>query len=142
MPFELISVTARKLLDTKGRQIPTVIAKDLSKDDQRQKNVDLRKDEDAILLLLYDRGVPTSSADVAKGLHWFTGPDNHPNKSRVHRLMKELTRGTKADRLVETDRRDGARLTKKGFAAAEKLAAVREDAKQPDGTVKMARSYY
>ena len=37
MSFELLSVTARKLLNAKGHHMPTVIARDLSKDDQREK---------------------------------------------------------------------------------------------------------
>lgn len=135
MSFELRSVTARKLLDSRGCHIPTVIARDLSKDDQRRKASEARSDEDAILVLLFERCVPTSSSDIAAGLHWLAGTDNHPNKSKVQRLLRSLTSGSKADRLVETDR-DGAKLTKKGKAVAERLAAVREDARRPDETVK------
>ena len=63
MNFELVPVTARKLLDSKGRHIPTVIAKDLSKADQRQKAADLRNQEDDILILLLD----TDRLDVLHG---------------------------------------------------------------------------
>ncbi len=115
--FELLSVTARKLLNAKGHHMPTVIARDLSKDDQREKNREARSDEDAILVLLFRRTKSTSLNDIARELGWVVGSDNHPNKSKVQRLMKDLTRGNKADRLVEVDR-DGAKLTKKGSTAA------------------------
>jgi hypothetical protein len=119
MAFELESVTARKLLDTKDRHIPTVIARGLSKDDQRRKASDLRSEEDDILLLLDGREDPISFMDIADGLHWYT-PKSQPNKSKVQRLMKNLTEGGAANKLVEVNR-DGALLTKKGTAAAAKV---------------------
>ena len=128
MSFELISVTARKLIDSKGRHIPTVIAKALSQDDQRQKTSELRADEDTILILLLKWTGSMSYTDIAKELRWFAGKDEHPNKPRVQRLMRELTSGAKDKRLVEVDR-DGAKLTKAGRAAAEKVAAERAGAK-------------
>ena len=94
MSFELLAVTARKLIDAKGRHIPTVIARDLSKDDQREKNREARSDEDAILVLLFRRTKSTSLNDIASELGWFAGSDNHPNKSKVQRLIKDLTRGS------------------------------------------------
>ncbi len=126
MKFELAPVTARKLLDSKGRHIPTVIAKDLSKADQRQKADELRNQEDDILILLLDRTVSTSYTDIADALHWYTGKDSHPNKSKVQRLMKDLTSGGAKNKLIEVDR-DGAKLTTKGKAAA-KAAEYNRDA--------------
>ena len=115
MLFELEPVIARKLVDSKGRPIPTVIIRDLSKEDQSEAASDLRNDEDAILLLLKGRKVPTSWTDIALALGWYT-PKNQPNKSKVQRLISKLTKG----KLVENDR-DGAVLTKKGTAAAERV---------------------
>jgi hypothetical protein len=125
MAFELESVTARKLLDTKGRHIPTVIARGLSKDDQRQKASDLRDEEDNILLLLFGREDPVSFTDIADGLHWYTAK-SLPNKSKVQRLMKNLTSGG-ANKLIEVNR-DGALLTSKGTAAATKVRHNRDKA--------------
>ena len=45
--------------------MPTVIARDLSKDDQREKNCEARSDEDAILILLFRRTKSTSFNDIA-----------------------------------------------------------------------------
>ena len=117
MSFELVSVTARKLLNAKGHHMPTVIARDLSKDDQREKKREARSEEDAILVLLFGRPTSTSFSDIASELGWFAGSNKHPNKSKVQRLVDDLKRGNKADRLVEVDR-DGAKLTKKGSTAA------------------------
>jgi hypothetical protein len=119
MSYELMPVTARKLVDSKGRSIPTVIARDLSKDDQREKTSELRTEEDDILILLLGREDAISSSEIAFKLNWFAGKDDHPNKSKVQRLLQGLTTGSKDKRLVETDR-DGAKLTKAGKAAAEK----------------------
>ena len=140
MTFELEPVIARKLINSKGRHIPTVIARDLSKDDQREKNREARSDEDAILVLLFRRTKSTSLNEIASELGWFVGSDNHPNKSKVQRLINDLKRGNKADRLVEVDR-DGAKLTKKGStsaaaaagtAAAAAAAAAMEAATSPE----------
>ena len=143
MLFELVSVTARKLLNAKGSHMPSVIARDLSTADQGQKASEVRREEDSILILLHERDHATTLADIATSLKWVT-PSNSPNKSKVHRLMKSLTAGSKLDRLVNIDR-DGATLTKKGVIAAKRLAAIREDAKRPDGTSKiipLPRSFF
>jgi hypothetical protein len=119
MSFDLVPVTARKLVDSKGRHIPTVISKDLSKDDQRERTTELRSEQDDILIVLLRTDDAMSLSQIAFKLNWFSGKDEHPNKSKVYRLMQPLTLGSKDKRLVETDR-DGAKLTKAGRAAAEK----------------------
>jgi hypothetical protein len=118
MSFELMPVTARKLIDSKGRQIPTVISKDLSKDDQRQRTTELRSEQDDILIVLLGSEDAISWTEIAFKLNWFNNKGD-PNKSRVQRLMQALTSGSKDKKLVETDR-DGNKLTKAGRAAAEK----------------------
>ena len=57
----------------------------------------------------------TPASLSARSLGWYT-PKNQPNKSKVQRLISKLTKG----KLVENDR-DGAVLTKKGTAAAERV---------------------
>jgi hypothetical protein len=64
MGFQLEPVIARKLIDSRGRHIPTVLAHDLSKDDQNERQSELRGNEDAILILLKGRKVPTSLMDI------------------------------------------------------------------------------
>jgi hypothetical protein len=112
MTFDLDSVIARKLIDSKGRHIPTVIAHDLSKEDQRERKSALRSDEDDILMLLNEQKGSISYSDIAELLAWIT-PRKEPNKSKVQRVMKSLVKA----KLVEIER-DGAVLTSKGKKAA------------------------
>jgi hypothetical protein len=112
--FELIGATAERLIDSKGRQIPTVIAKALSKDETKEKTAQIRDDEDDILILLLGRKEPTSLDDIADALHWYM-TTNTPNRMKVSRAIKKL--GVK----VVTVDRDGALLTKPvGVKKAEK----------------------
>ena len=90
---------------------------------RRQKASALRNQEDDILILLLGRTNSTSYLEIADALHWYR---NNPNKSKVQRLMKTLTSGG-ANKLVEVDR-DGAKLTRKGEAAAEKAEYNRKAA--------------
>jgi hypothetical protein len=126
MMFELTPVTARKLVDSKGRHIPTVIAVDLSKEEQGKRASELHDDEDAILIFLKDRKTPTSATDIAFGVEWLT-PKKQPNKAKAQRVVKKLANA----KLVDIDR-DGAILTKKGEAAAER-AAERVKTKETSG---------
>lgn len=112
--FELQGVTARKLVNSKGGLMPTVIVTDLSKEDQQARTSNVRAEQDEILVLLKGRKHPTSLAQIADELVWRT-KDHKPNKSKVQRLMD----GLKDSKYVESDR-DGAVLTKKGQAAAER----------------------
>ncbi len=118
--FELQPVTARRLIDSRGRHIPTVIANELSKEDQRARVSDVRQEEDSILMLLHQNKGTFSYAEIASEMDWYVGADKRPNKVKVQRLMKRLT----ASKLVDVDR-DGVVLTKKGEKAAENAAAER-----------------
>lgn len=118
MMFQLESVTARKLKDSRGRNIPTVIMNELSADDVRELTQDKRKSEDSILMLLNDgRKHATSLNDIADEMDWMIGPPGKqkPAKAKAQRAVDRL----KDAKLVETVR-DGVLITKRGRDAAER----------------------
>jgi hypothetical protein len=129
MQFELITVNAAKLMDSKGRQIPTVTAKALSSEDASKKFAKTRSDGDAVLLKLHQirTGPGITGPDLARALMWWTG-DNQPNRMRVTRAIVALN-PNKSGQLVESNR-GGYSLTAKGIKAAEAL--MRADARHAD----------
>ncbi|MEF2548529.1 AAA family ATPase [Aurantimonas sp. E1-2-R+4] len=85
--FELQTVTAPGLQDSRGRHIPTVMAAVLSGGEVRQKAADARRDEDAVLLSI-DRDASLSLAERAEALGWYK--DGAPHKGRVRRAADKL----------------------------------------------------
>src|SRR5262245_621373 len=67
--FQLETVTSPKLKDSKGRQIPSVIAKALSEIEKSKAEATSREDEDAMLLAIAEH--PRASyAGLAVALRW------------------------------------------------------------------------
>jgi hypothetical protein len=123
MSFELASVTAETLRDSKGRPVPTVIAKMLSDTEQQAKVADIRNDEDAVLrLLLESEGGDFSLARIAEALRWYTAK-GQPYRSRARRAVDRLRK----DGLVAPERGAYA-LTRKGTTAAKKVEYNRDAA--------------
>jgi hypothetical protein len=108
MPFLIQTVTTTGLKDSKGRLIPSVIAKTLSDEERATAAADARSDEDKILIKLAEVDGRMSLTALAERLYWTT-KDGKPNKSRVRHTADRL----KKDKMV-TAERDGLMLTAKG----------------------------
>jgi len=121
IPFELCPVTAEKLKDSRGRPIPTVIAKPL--DDKRQADLEAksRRDEDAVLVVISENE-GLSVAGIAEQLNWLA--KGKPHKSKVQRVIQRL----RTDKLVANGR-GTATLTERGEKAAKtaKTASYNRD---------------
>jgi len=114
--FQLLTTTCQALKDSKGRSIPTVIAKPLTEVVRLDLESNIRRDEDALLsvLLLAPGG---STRSLAEALGWLSS-NGEPQGFRVHRVAKRL----KSHGLIK-DGREGLALTDKGRDAARKAAA-------------------
>jgi hypothetical protein len=112
--FRLESVTSERIKDSKGRLIPTVIAKALSEEEQRAAEANSRSDEDALLLAIADNE-RASFAGLAVALGWISSKGE--NKAKVKRCADRL----KADKLVKPDRRGTLALTDKGKDEVKRL---------------------
>ena len=112
--FQVETVTSDKIRDSKGRQIPTVIAKALSDKERREAEANSRGDEDDVLRILAEND-RLSLVALATALGWTTQA-GEPNKSKVQRLAERLKKG----KLVETDR-SGLSLTPKGKEEAKRV---------------------
>jgi hypothetical protein len=110
--FMLRTDTYEQLKDSKGRLIPTVIAKHLSDTAQEEIAAAARADEDMVLQALKDGA--TSIAEAAKALGWYNAK-NEPNRSKVQRAINRLKRG----KFVSVERGRLA-LTEKGKKVAAK----------------------
>lgn len=124
--FELVTVNAAKLLDSKGRQIPTVAAMALSKEDAGKRQAKARSDGDEVLLKLYQLkdGPGINGPDLAAALLWWI-KDREPHRMKVSRAIAGLNVNKKGQ-LVEQGH-IGYALTAKGKKAAEAL--IRADAR-------------
>jgi hypothetical protein len=119
--FELVTVNAAKLMDSKGRQIPTVAARALSKEDAGRKLATAQSDGDELLAKLYQLkdGPGINGPDLANALMWRTS-DNEPHRMKVNRAIAGLN-VNKKNLLVELGH-VGYALTAKGRKAAETIA--------------------
>lgn len=111
IPFELVPIKTPRLVDSKGRQIPTVMARTLTPTEETSREEEARKDEDAILAAM--RQAPGASvADLAEAVGWKV-LSGAPHKSKADRVLHRL----KAEKLVE-QRRGKWGLTKAGQGAS------------------------
>lgn len=85
--FELQTVTAPGLQDSRGRDIPTVMAATMSRSEVSAKARTARRDEDDVLMEI-DRDGGQSLAGMAERLGWFK--DGGPHKDRVRRATDKL----------------------------------------------------
>jgi hypothetical protein len=112
--LRLETVTTTRLMDKKGRLIPTVRAVWISDAETERATEDARSDEDSLLKAMLIPG--KSIAQLATACGWLT--KGEPHKSKVDRTMKRLA----ADKLV-TKKRDTWMLTDSGKKAAETAAS-------------------
>ncbi|MEH2546901.1 hypothetical protein V1283_003546 [Bradyrhizobium sp. AZCC 2262] len=110
--FELKTVTAPSLVDSRGRPVPTVMAEALTKGESIKRADKARNDDDEVLLAI-ERGKGASLAELAEFLCWYTSSDA-PHKDRVRRAKDRLY----GKKLVDAARRGGWQLTRKGAEAA------------------------
>jgi AAA domain-containing protein len=87
--IELKTITAPRLKDSRGRDIPTVMAKALTKGEAGSRAASSRRDEDDVLLLIVGDG-GRSLADMASTLQWTR--DGNPHKDRVRHATDKLKR--------------------------------------------------
>ena len=87
--FELATVTAPSLVDRNGRNIPTVMARALTRKDTAGKAAAARKDEDEVLLQI-DRDARQSLKAMAETLGW--QKEGIPDKRRVSSATEKMQR--------------------------------------------------
>lgn len=115
--FQLETVTSNNLRDSKGRLIPSVIARALSEGEIRAAEASSRTDEDQLLLAVADNE-RASYAGLAVALGWVSSKGE--NKAKVKRCADRL----KEDKLVKPDRRGTLCLTEKGETEVKRLRSV------------------
>jgi hypothetical protein len=99
MSFTLQTDTYDKIRDSKGRLIPTVVARHLTDTGQEELTAIARTNENLVLQALEDNLRYTAVAEIAKTLGWYTSK-NEPYKSKVHRVLERLRKA----KLVQFDR--------------------------------------
>jgi hypothetical protein len=114
--LRLETVTTTRLMDKKGRLIPTVRAVWISDAETERETEDARADEDTLLKAMLMPG--QSIAQLATTCEWITSK-GEPHKSKVDRTMKRLS----ADKLV-TKKRDTWTLTDGGKKAADTAVSL------------------
>jgi len=82
--FMLASTTAERLKDSKGRSLPTVIAKAISEAEKSNAEANTRSDEDTLLLAIA-ASERTSLNGLADTLRW--------HRSKVQRCVARLKKG-------------------------------------------------
>jgi DNA-binding MarR family transcriptional regulator len=93
--FKLEKITTDKLVDRKGRKIPTVHAVAISEQEEEAQEASAERDEDQLLAELA-KNPKRSIADLARACGWLLA-DDEPHKSKVDRVLKRL----QADKLVK-----------------------------------------
>lgn len=96
--FELETVTAPALIDSRGRPVPTVLARDLSEREVSDANRQGFCDLDAVLIEI-ERDGTQSTASMAEALGWFK--ESKPDKRRVQSATDRL----KSEKLVKYEAR-------------------------------------
>jgi hypothetical protein len=114
LPFMLKTVTHEKLKDTKGRLIPTVIARALSDEDLKELNAYSRNDENQVLASIAQNPDQTQR-ERAAALTWRMN-SGEPYAVKVGRAEKALL----AAKLIKKTR-TGHELTDAGRAELKKL---------------------
>jgi AAA domain len=122
--LRLQTVTTTRLMDKKGRLIPTVRAVWISDAETERATEDARTDEDTLLTAMLIPG--QSIADLANACGWRTS-SGEAYKSKVQRVLKRLEK----DKLVST-KRGIATLTEAGKTAANN-AATRQTTRDLNG---------
>ncbi len=118
--FELQTVTAPALKDSKGRGVPTVMASVLSAGETVKRRIDARKDEDEVLLLI-DKDGGKSIHEMAETLGW--NKDGKPHKRRVSMATEKLTKAKLANYAGRKWKLTAAGLDAASDAKAERFKA-------------------
>ena len=113
-------ITTTKLVDKKGRLVPTVRTVALSETEEAEVAQSSRRDEDHLMTVLLFRS-DCSIADLARACGWLLA-DGEPAKSKTYRTAERLH----ADRLAKRSRGRWT-LTEDGRKAAEKLQQAKID---------------
>lgn len=87
--FQLSTVTHERLLDSKGRKIPTVVARYLSEAAMEDMSAALAGDQRLVLQYVNDHP-GESLTQIAAGIGW-TYRTGAPAKTRVHQIVKTLS---------------------------------------------------
>lgn len=116
LSFEIASVTHERLVNSKGRKIPTVIARHLSDAAKAEIKQAIQGKTDQLLLEISKDG-KGSVSDLAIRCGWIS-KTGKPQKSTTHRLVVKL----RNNRLV-AEELDGFSITEKG---KKRIAALQE----------------
>jgi hypothetical protein len=95
LSFQLSGVTHERLKDSRGRTIPTVIAKYLTEAAQEGIEAATRDNEHRVLLAYADNP-DASLSDVARSLQWNLSKGD-PDKNKVKRILKKLVKAKLAE---------------------------------------------
>jgi hypothetical protein len=104
--------------DSKGRQMPSVVALPVSEEDAQDSLAKAIRDEDTVLLAMLD-DPKFSLAQIAVSAGWVSAKSGTPLKSKVERAIRAL----KAEKFV-TKRRKKWVLTEQGKTAAVKIESA------------------
>lgn len=87
--FSLEKVSTPSLVDSRGREIPSVIARPLDMREAGALAADERREEDILLELMLDHEA-ASIAELARLAGWATGDGDTPHKSKVARILQSF----------------------------------------------------
>jgi hypothetical protein len=107
LSFELATVTHARLRDTRGRSVPTVIARPVDDLSKAQLEGTTRRDEDEVLKAI-DRAPGSTLSEIARQIGWLLR-GGAPHHMKVKRAAVTLQK----EKLAE-EHRGGWRLTQKG----------------------------
>ena len=131
--FEMRTVTAPALKDTKDRDVPTVMASVLDDGAIRSRKQAARNDEDEALLRV-EQGA-SSTTSVADAAGWYV--DGKPHKRRAQTCMNKLRKA----KLLDYAERKGWTLTASGHSAAVEIKGDRHRAASAaEGISRMVRN--
>jgi hypothetical protein len=88
MTFRIEKITTPKLIDSKGRMLPTVRAVPISDQEEEAQSQQVREDEDRLLMALL-KDSDCSIADLARSCGWIL-QNGEPHKSKVYRSFDRL----------------------------------------------------
>jgi hypothetical protein len=111
--FRLEKITTEKLLDSKGRQMPTVHAVAISEQEEEEQEANAEREEDELLAALGSTKM-RSIADLARACGWLLA-NGDPHKSKVDRVLARLKAAKPA--LIRQERNRRWRLTEEGRKA-------------------------
>jgi hypothetical protein len=121
MTFRIEKITTTKLIDKKGRLIPTVQAVAISQIEEEKQTRSARDDEDRLLAAMA-KDSDRSVAELARACGWFF-KDGEPYKSKAQRVIDRMAR--QRPKLVKKDRQRWV-LTPEGEAAVRKGGTITE----------------